>query len=57
MSDITSKVPIKSPSQRLRGVLYNLFEQDDKGFDTFDHYYEDKMEKIINHYKKFIKDE
>ena len=54
---MTSKVPVKSPSQRLRGVFYSLFKQDDQGFDDFDSYYDDKMDKIINHYKKFIKNE
>lgn len=42
----------KTPSQRLRGVLYRTYEQDSKGYDTFTRFYEHKMESIINHYKK-----
>lgn len=44
----------KTKGQRLRGVLYKLFEQDGEGYDVFDDYYAAKMEKIINHYKKLI---
>jgi len=41
----------KSPGQRLRGVLYKLFEQHPEGFKSFQKYYEYKMEKVIEHYK------
>jgi len=54
---MTSKVPVRSPSKELRGVFYKLFTQDDQGFDDFDTYYDSKMEKLINHYKKLLKDE
>jgi len=54
---MTSKVPTRSPSKELRGVFYKLFTQDDQGFDDFDTYYDSKMEKLINHYKKLLKDE
>jgi hypothetical protein len=42
----------KTPSQRLRAVLYRNYEKDKQGFDTFVRYYDHMMEKIINHYKE-----
>ena len=42
----------KTPSQRLRGVLYVNFEQANEGYKTFTDYYNAKMEKIVNHYKE-----
>lgn len=42
----------KTPSQRLRGVLFRMYEQDAKGFDTFAKYYDHHMEKVIEHFKK-----
>ena len=41
----------KTPSQRLRGVLYVNFEQANEGYKTFTDYYNAKVETIINHYK------
>lgn len=41
----------KTKSQRLRAVLYRLWEQDPQGFDGFDAYYLSRMEKIIEHYR------
>lgn len=41
----------KTPSQRMRGVLYVNFEQANEGYKTFSDYYNAKMETIINHYK------
>lgn len=41
----------KSKAQRLRAVLYRYFEQDNKGYEVFDDYYNFQMEKLINHYK------
>ena len=38
---------VKSPSQRLRGVLYRLWEQDNEGYNDFNLYYLNKMEKFI----------
>ena len=46
----------KSPSQRLRGVLYRLWEQKPEGYEDFNLYYKFKYEKIINHYKKLLDD-
>lgn len=41
----------KSPSQRLRNVLYVLWEQDKQGYETFTLFYNDRMERIINQIK------
>lgn len=41
----------KTPSQRLRGVLYRNYEKDNEGFDTFTRYYDHHMEKIVTHFK------
>jgi len=52
----TRKPKQKSPSERLRGVYYNLWEQDAEGHEEFETYYNSKMEKLIIHFKKMIKD-
>ena len=41
----------KTHSQRLRGVLYRGWEQDNEGFTQFENYYVNKMETIITHLK------
>lgn len=41
----------KTPSKRLRGVLYRNYEQKNDGFDSFSKYYDHHMEKIIEHFK------
>jgi len=41
----------KTPGQRLRGVLYRLWEQEPEGYEDFSRYYEFHMEKIITHFK------
>jgi hypothetical protein len=41
----------KTPSQRLRGVLYVLYQKDNEGFDTFTRFYDHHMEKLLKHYK------
>lgn len=41
----------KTPSKRLRNVLYVAWEQENKGFDKFEDYYLHQMEKIITHFK------
>lgn len=41
----------KPPSQRLRGVLYKLWELDAEGYQTFNDYYNSKMETLITHFK------
>lgn len=44
----------KSKSQRLRGVLYRLYESKPEGHKVFDDYYNSKMEQLINHFKDKI---
>jgi len=44
----------KPPSQRLRGVLYKLWEQKPEGYKAFTDYYNAKMEIMIEHYKSKI---
>ena len=41
----------KSKSQRLRAVIYRNFEQNPEGYEVFDDYYNNKMERLINHFK------
>ena len=41
----------KTPSQRLRGVLWHCFNKDPEGYKTFPSYYENKLETLINHFK------
>ena len=41
----------KTQSQRIRNVLYVLWEQKPEGFKDFDSFYRNKTEKIIEHYK------
>jgi len=42
----------KSPSQRLRNVLYRLWEQDKGGYDDFNLFYLNRIERLIEHYKE-----
>lgn len=41
----------KSPSQRLRAVLYVAYQQSGQSDKTFDQYYGEKMEQFITHIK------
>lgn len=41
----------KPPSQRLRAVLYRLYEQNQEGYKTFQDFYNSKMEVLIEHFK------
>ena len=43
----------KSPSQILRNVLYRVWEKKNEG-KTSNMFYADKMEEIINHFKKLL---
>jgi len=43
--------PGKTPSKRLRGVLYRNWEQKPEGYKTFEDYYRSKMETVIVHFK------
>ena len=47
----TDLAHIKSHSKRFRAVLYRLWEQNNDGFDTFDGYYVNRMEGLIEHFK------
>jgi hypothetical protein len=44
----------KTPSQRLRSVLYILYTAKDEGFKAFNEYYIHKMEGFIEHLKTKI---
>jgi len=44
----------KTQSQRIRNVLYKLFEQNAEGFKDFNSYYHSKTEKYIEHLKAKI---
>jgi hypothetical protein len=41
----------KTQSQRLRGVLYRLWQQDNEGYKNDRLHYDSKMDEIINHFK------
>jgi hypothetical protein len=51
---IEPEMPGKSPSQRMRNVLFILYRQDQKGYKEFDGYYKSEMEAIINELKNNI---
>jgi hypothetical protein len=42
----------KSPSQRLRAVLFRLWEQNNNGYKEFEGFYRGKIEKIIESIKE-----
>jgi hypothetical protein len=44
----------KTQSQRIRNVLYKLFEQDSEGYKNFDQYYHAKTDQYIEHLKTKI---
>ena len=44
----------KSKSKRLRNVLFVLYEQENKHYNTFTDYYDAQMEELINHFKNKI---
>jgi len=41
----------KTPSQRLRGILYINYQQDNEGYKDFMTYYLGKMDKLCEHFK------
>lgn len=51
----TNKQPKESSSKKLRNVFFRLWEQDKEGYKEFETYYESKLNKLINYYKKMIK--
>lgn len=54
VDSLDPELPGKTPGQRLRAVMFLLFKQDAQGHKDFDGYYKQKMEGIIEHYKKMI---
>ena len=46
----------KTPSKRLRNVLFVMFKQDNKGYDNFSDFYNYRMEQFINHIKSKLED-
>lgn len=50
----TSKAPKESPSKKLRNVFFRLWEKDSEGHKEFETYYDSKMGKLVNYYKKLI---
>lgn len=49
---IDPMIPAKSPSQRMRNVLYILWSQSPEGFKDFDSFYKYKMESYIDAIKQ-----
>lgn len=51
--------PVKqeSKSKQLRNVYFSLYERDNEGFESFDLYYDNKMEKLIKHFKNLLNNE
>ena len=45
---------VKSESQRLRSVFYRIWENNATGVDKFEDYYKQRMESVIEFYKKLI---
>ena len=55
--DILDLPPIKveskkTPSERLRGVIFRLWEKDNNGYDDFNLFYQFYMEKLIERLKE-----
>ena len=48
---IDSEIDGKTPSQRLRNVIYVLFTQQPDGYKDFDSFYKFHMNRIAEHYK------
>ena len=44
----------RTPSQRLRAVLYVLWKESPQGHPTFDSFYSQKIEQMISHFKDKI---
>jgi len=42
----------RTPSQKLRNVLYRVWEKEPEGFENFDNFYRKKVEEIISQYLK-----
>lgn len=49
----TRKPPQKTPSEKLRGVFYNLYLKE-KSSIPFEEFYLEKMTMLIEHYSKLL---
>lgn len=47
----SEEVKTRTPSQRLRAILYVLWKEDNGGHEAFDSFYAQNLEKIIQHFK------
>lgn len=45
----------ESPSKKLRNVYFSLWSQKKEGFEDFEKYYDNKMNKLIVHFQKMVK--
>ena len=54
IDSIEPEMPGKSPSKRMRDVLFILWKQDSLGYRLFDDYYRNRMEDFINELKNSI---
>lgn len=55
IDSIEPDMPGKSPSQRLRAVLFRMWEQNNEGYTDKNMHYQHHMEKILEHYKNKLK--
>jgi len=53
LEDLKSDIEFggKTTSQRLKAVLFRLWQKEPEGFDTSVKHYEHHMEKVMNHFK------
>ena len=54
VNDLKADINVKTPSQRLRNILYINYQQNNEGFKDFNTFYISKMESICEHYKNKI---
>lgn len=54
--EVKKELDTKTPSQRLRSVLFILWKQNNEGHEIFDTYYEIKINGFIEHLKNKIND-
>jgi hypothetical protein len=54
--DVKKDLETKTPSQRLRAVMFLLWKKNNEGYELFETFYEKKMNGIIEHLKGKIDD-
>ena len=54
VDQVEPQLPGKTPSQRMRNVLFILWKQDHEGYQEFDYYYKSRMDKFIEGLKNNI---